>query len=570
MSVPTSGSAHEQHEDPAAHASGKVVQWVSVATMAAEALAQIAANRSRERAAADERAAAAARAEMQARHGQATAVWAPLLDPRTRDSVGLGQTGHIWATAQGWRPAPDAERVTQLAEDRLRTLRPDVMERYDRLRSDGVDPIDAMRRVAPYFDQPAARVWEGQPGPRRAPLEQDVEDVALGAAVAVAATEEQGLPRLAALAGGRPSAGQQSAGEGGESSRSEGTSAAPALPTLSEVAATSNVMHYLQLKDYGMPARDALHASVGSALPWEAYAGYAEARQRGVPAPSAVEALRGQLGAGPRLDAGRADLPEVYTAALHATGSAVPSAADRERAIEATVEHFIAHPTSPTVRHEDFGDLYDRAAEQARVSAGVGGTPLDVPASVEGYREVEGRLRASAAHLLQEQPPAATATLTLPDRSLAAAQQAQSRDLGDLATVRGETAAQHGLTARSQASVLDDPATPRVDEHQVGVARAVPEQTTAASDAGQSRGARAESDRDTVLALDTASKVSPVELAAVAFPEPMNASGAAAARAGATGVAASATSVQQSSAATVAATAHAAATPVPPRRGIRR
>jgi hypothetical protein len=35
---------------------------------------------------------------------------------------------------------PEAERVSELAEDRLRTLRPDVME--------GTDPVEAMRRAA--------------------------------------------------------------------------------------------------------------------------------------------------------------------------------------------------------------------------------------------------------------------------------------------------------------------------------------------------------------------------------------------------------------------------------------
>ena len=53
-------------------------------------------------------------------------------------------------------------------EDRLRTLRPDVMERYDRLRAEGTDPIEAMRRVADAFDAPTVRT--GQPAPVRAAL----------------------------------------------------------------------------------------------------------------------------------------------------------------------------------------------------------------------------------------------------------------------------------------------------------------------------------------------------------------------------------------------------------------
>src|SRR5450759_5831200 len=79
----------------------------------------------------------------------------------------------VWAKAQAWRPDPAAERASELAEDRLRRLLPDVMERYDRLRAEGADPVEAMRRVAPGFDGPPART--GQPGPARAALtERDV------------------------------------------------------------------------------------------------------------------------------------------------------------------------------------------------------------------------------------------------------------------------------------------------------------------------------------------------------------------------------------------------------------
>lgn len=91
-----------------------------------------------------------------------------MLDPRQRDRSNLLGTGRVWATAQPWRPDPEAERASGLAEDRLRELRPDVMERYDRLRAHGTEPVEAMRRVAPFFDRPAART--GQPGPDRAAL----------------------------------------------------------------------------------------------------------------------------------------------------------------------------------------------------------------------------------------------------------------------------------------------------------------------------------------------------------------------------------------------------------------
>ena len=158
----------EPHEDPVAHASTKITSYMSVAAMAAEAIAQVAAARARERAVQDERTASAMRAERHAAYAHARLGWAPMLDPKMRERTGVVDAGVVWARAQAWRPDPEAERATSLAEERLRELRPDVMERYDRLRTEGAEPVDAMRRVAPLFDAPPART--GEPGADRAAL----------------------------------------------------------------------------------------------------------------------------------------------------------------------------------------------------------------------------------------------------------------------------------------------------------------------------------------------------------------------------------------------------------------
>ncbi len=160
--------SEQPHEDPVAHASTKITSYVSLAAMAAEAVAQVAAARARERAVTDERAAAALRAGRRTAYASARLDWAPILDPRLRGRATLDEAGAAWARAQPWRPDPEAERAAQLAEERLRELRPDVMDRYDRLRADGASPVDAMRRVAPSFDAPPAR--PGQPAPDRAQL----------------------------------------------------------------------------------------------------------------------------------------------------------------------------------------------------------------------------------------------------------------------------------------------------------------------------------------------------------------------------------------------------------------
>jgi hypothetical protein len=166
-------SMPDHTDDPVAAAGAKVASYLSLATVAAEAIAQLAASRARERAVSDERTAAALRAQRQAAYSQARLGWAPILDPKLRERTGVLDAGLVWAKAQAWRPDPAAERASDLAEDRLRDLRPDVMERYDRLRAEGTDPVEAMRRVAPGFDAPP--MWTGQPGPDRAALtERDV------------------------------------------------------------------------------------------------------------------------------------------------------------------------------------------------------------------------------------------------------------------------------------------------------------------------------------------------------------------------------------------------------------
>jgi hypothetical protein len=173
-------SEYSPHQDPVEHASTKVAGYVSVVAMAAETIAQVAAARARERAENDERAAAALRAQRQTAYGQARLSWSPVLDPRSRERTTMTDAGTAWATAQAWRPDPEAERVTALAEERLRQLRPDVMDRYDRLKAEGADPVEAMRQVAPFFDQPPART--GQAAPERTALTE--ADTAARAAAA--------------------------------------------------------------------------------------------------------------------------------------------------------------------------------------------------------------------------------------------------------------------------------------------------------------------------------------------------------------------------------------------------
>ena len=178
----------EHAEDPVGHASSKIVQYVSLATLAAETLAQVRQQRAAAAAATDSRVAAALRAEHTSARTAARLRWQPVLNSqRSRGGppVSLADAGVAWAAAQAWRELdPEAQLASDRALHRMRELRPDVMRRYDRLTGDGLDPVEAMRRVAPFFDRPAAR--EGHQAARPALAEAQSEqqwehtDVAAG------------------------------------------------------------------------------------------------------------------------------------------------------------------------------------------------------------------------------------------------------------------------------------------------------------------------------------------------------------------------------------------------------
>jgi hypothetical protein len=185
----------EHAEDPTGQASTKVVQYVSLVTMAAEALAQVRQQRAAAAAAADQQTAAGLRAQQVAAHTAARLQWKPVLDPDRRARLNVVDAGVAWASAQAWREVdPEAAVATERAQDRLRELRPDVMARFDRLQRDGVEPIEAMRRVAPFFDRPQAHEGHAITRPALAPTTG-----LLGAAAAQAAAGE--VERTAYAAG---------------------------------------------------------------------------------------------------------------------------------------------------------------------------------------------------------------------------------------------------------------------------------------------------------------------------------------------------------------------------------
>jgi hypothetical protein len=166
-------SAHhpEPFGEALSYSSQRAAQMVSLVAAAAEvALRRRALNAARQ-AARDEQERQQLAEQTRAARAQFRARWAPALDGRWLAQADLVQAGRAWGAAAPWADAePEAAAALRRAEDRLRTLHPYAMTQYDRLRSEGASPLDAMGEVARLFArEPHAR--PGQPGPGRLAVE---------------------------------------------------------------------------------------------------------------------------------------------------------------------------------------------------------------------------------------------------------------------------------------------------------------------------------------------------------------------------------------------------------------
>ncbi len=132
-------------EDPTAQAAAKLGQAVALLAAAAEAFAQLQATRMNERAARDERTAAAARTQLRARHGVDRLAWSPLLDAHRLAQLDVPDTLAGWGAARFWPKDPESQAARRAAEQRLTDLRPEVMRAYTDQVAAGVEEAAAMR-----------------------------------------------------------------------------------------------------------------------------------------------------------------------------------------------------------------------------------------------------------------------------------------------------------------------------------------------------------------------------------------------------------------------------------------
>jgi len=190
------------------YSSQRAAQLISLTVAAAQVAAHRKALSEARKAARDEQARRALREEERALFEQARAGWAPAHDPRWLAQADLLQAARTWSAAAAYADTdPVAASAMRKSEERLRTLHPYAMTRYDRLRAEGASPLDAMREAAPLFTrEPHAR--PGQPSTR---LRLRAATADLGADPVAGATD--GSPRRTRTLTGRPStAGSRSSG----------------------------------------------------------------------------------------------------------------------------------------------------------------------------------------------------------------------------------------------------------------------------------------------------------------------------------------------------------------------
>ena len=148
----------EPLEEAFGHGAQRAAQLAAIVTAAAQVYAQYRAHRQRQQAARDEQTARTLREQERAANRQARMGWAPAHDARWLAQAGLLDTANVWGAAAPYADAdPVAASALRTCEDRLRALHPYAMARYDRLRADGMNPIEAMREAVPLFTDPDFR-----------------------------------------------------------------------------------------------------------------------------------------------------------------------------------------------------------------------------------------------------------------------------------------------------------------------------------------------------------------------------------------------------------------------------
>lgn len=140
----------QQHEAPEAEAAAKLATHMTMAVQLAETVIRIRQRALEQRAAGDQQAAAAARAERTARHAADRVTWSRTGDRRWTGEASNPDLARTWCAAAVWADTdPAADRAARRCESELERRFPEPMEHYNRMRDAGAARLDAMSVVAP-------------------------------------------------------------------------------------------------------------------------------------------------------------------------------------------------------------------------------------------------------------------------------------------------------------------------------------------------------------------------------------------------------------------------------------
>lgn len=146
-----------QHDAPESEGVARAAQLAAMSITVLEAMARLRAQRLTERAADDERAASAARAQRLVDHASARVAWTPAHDDDWLRRASTGDLARAWAAATPWADTDvDAQQAAHRVERRLHELHPDAMSAYHQARAEGADPAQAMQEAVPLFARPHA------------------------------------------------------------------------------------------------------------------------------------------------------------------------------------------------------------------------------------------------------------------------------------------------------------------------------------------------------------------------------------------------------------------------------
>ena len=153
--------------DALSYSSQRMAQLASLVAAAATLEARRKAQRNATKTARSERALRELHDQERAAYQLARAGWAPARDRRFMEQADLLQAARAWGAAAAYADAdPEAADAVRTCEQRLRVLHPYAMAWYDRLRSEGAAPLDALREALPLFAR-APHARRGDPATER-------------------------------------------------------------------------------------------------------------------------------------------------------------------------------------------------------------------------------------------------------------------------------------------------------------------------------------------------------------------------------------------------------------------